>query len=101
VAGFFGDVDAHDPLEERVDPAVAAEEGALDVVDRVLAAEYEHEEQGRGPVGEANDLSAAEAQVPFLVSGLEHPQFTQIVADLTAGGIDKLAAAANALSAPT
>jgi hypothetical protein len=36
----------------------------------------------------------------FLVSGLEHPQFTQIVADLTTAGNDKLAAAATALSAP-
>jgi hypothetical protein len=37
----------------------------------------------------------------FLVSGLEHPKFTQIVADLTTAGNDKLAAAATALSAPT
>jgi hypothetical protein len=37
----------------------------------------------------------------FLVSGLEHPQFTRIVADLTTAGSDKLRAAATALSAPT
>jgi hypothetical protein len=37
----------------------------------------------------------------FLVSGLEHPKFTQIVADLTAAGNDKLGAVATALSAPT
>jgi hypothetical protein len=36
----------------------------------------------------------------FLVSGLEHPKFAQIVADLTTAGGDKLRAAATALSAP-
>jgi len=36
----------------------------------------------------------------FLVSGLEHPKFTQIVADLTTAGNAKLAAAATALSTP-
>jgi hypothetical protein len=35
----------------------------------------------------------------FLVSGLEHPKFTQIVAELTTAGSAKLAAAATALSA--
>ena len=34
----------------------------------------------------------------FLVSGLEHPKFTQIVSDLTDGGSAKIAAAAEALS---
>ncbi len=35
----------------------------------------------------------------FLVSGLQHPKFSQIVAELTEAGSDKLAAAALALSA--
>jgi hypothetical protein len=35
----------------------------------------------------------------FLVSGLEHPKFTQIVAELTTAGSTKIAAAAAALSA--
>lgn len=35
----------------------------------------------------------------FLVSGLQHPKFTQIVGELTAAGSDKIAAAAQALSA--
>jgi hypothetical protein len=50
VAGFFGDVAAQDPLEERVDPAVAAEEGALHIVDRFLAAEHKHAAGHAGPV---------------------------------------------------
>jgi hypothetical protein len=35
----------------------------------------------------------------FLVSGLEHPKFTQIVAELTTTGSEKVAAAASALAA--
>jgi hypothetical protein len=35
----------------------------------------------------------------FLVSGLEHPKFTQIIAELTTTGSKKVAAAAAALSA--
>ena len=35
----------------------------------------------------------------FLVSGLEHPKFAQIVRELTEAGPDKIAAAAQALSA--
>jgi hypothetical protein len=35
----------------------------------------------------------------FLVSGLEHPKFTQIVAELTTAGSNKIAAAAAALAA--
>jgi hypothetical protein len=37
----------------------------------------------------------------FLVSGLDDPNSTRIVADLTTARRDKLAAAATALSAPT
>jgi hypothetical protein len=37
----------------------------------------------------------------FLVSGLEHPKFTEIVAELTSAGSAKLTAAASALSSPT
>jgi hypothetical protein len=35
----------------------------------------------------------------FLVSGLQHPKFTEIVADLTEAGSDKIGVAAQALSA--
>src|SRR5207245_4338258 len=35
----------------------------------------------------------------FIVSGLQHPKFTQIVAELTEVGSNKIAAAAEALSA--
>jgi len=50
---------------------------------------------------EASEIRSAQRRGyrwTFLVSGLEHPAFTQIVADLTAAGRDKLAAAATALS---
>jgi hypothetical protein len=53
---------------------------------------------------EASEIRSAQQRGyrwTFLVSGLEHPTFTQIVADLTTAGRDKLAAAATALSAPT
>ena len=47
VARLLGDVDLHDALQQRVERRAAAERGALHVVDRVLAAEHEDEEQLR------------------------------------------------------
>jgi hypothetical protein len=65
---------------------------ALDVVSRRFV---------RLTVGVDKARRRARYRWTFLVSGLEHPTFTQIVADLTTAGRDKLAAAATALSAPT
>ena len=45
VPRLLGDVDAHDALEQRVQLAARPQRRALHVVDRVLAAEHEHEEQ--------------------------------------------------------
>ena len=42
---LLGHVDLHDAQEKRVKITTAAERGALDVVDRVLAAQDEEEEQ--------------------------------------------------------
>ena len=47
MARLLGDVNAHDALEQRMERALARELGALHVVDRVLAAEDEDEEEGR------------------------------------------------------
>jgi hypothetical protein len=52
--------------------------------------------------GETAEIRAAQQHAyrwTFLVSGLEHPKFTQIVAELTTAGSTKLADAATALSA--
>jgi hypothetical protein len=51
---------------------------------------------------ERSEIRAAQQHAyrwTFLVSGLEHPQFTRIVAELTTAGSTKLAGAATALSA--
>jgi hypothetical protein len=54
--------------------------------------------------GETSEIRSAQQRGyrwTFLVSGLEHPKFTQIVAELTTAGSAKLTAASTALSAPT
>ena len=51
---------------------------------------------------ERSEIRAAQQHAyrwTFLVSGLQHPKFTQIVAELTMAGSRKLAEAATALSA--
>jgi hypothetical protein len=51
---------------------------------------------------EREEIRAAQQRAyrwTFLVSGLEHPRFVQIVGDLTEAGPDKIAGAARALSA--
>ena len=60
MARLLGDVDAHDALEEGVDGAPARELGPLHVVDRVLAAEDEDEEEGREAAGGAEHAAGAE-----------------------------------------
>src|SRR5258708_38044803 len=57
---LLGDVDPHDALEQRVN-AATAQGNALHMVDRVLAAEHEDEEELREDAPEPNDLSCLEA----------------------------------------
>ena len=58
VARLLGDVDAHDALESGCMLPAAAERLALHVVDRILAAEHEHEEQLGEALAERHDRGA-------------------------------------------
>ena len=56
------------------------------------------------PDKETSEIRSAQQHAyrwTFLVSGLEHPNFTRIVEQLTTAGSDKLANAATALAAAT
>src|SRR5205807_631865 len=57
VTRFLGHVDAHDALEQRVELAARMQRGALHVVDGVLTAEHEHEEQCRERARHAHDAA--------------------------------------------
>ena len=91
--GLLGDVDAHDALEQRV--AAAAPQGdALHVVDRVLPAEHEHEEQLGKAAAELHNLSCGKAHRPGHAGDvearavdelLEHQGVLRLLDDLVIG----------------
>ena len=62
VARLLGHVNLHDSAEERMDLPPAPQQRALHVIDRVLAAQHEDEEQLREGSPEADHLSRAEPE---------------------------------------
>ena len=94
VAGLFGHVDAHDPLQERMHLVPAAERLSLDVVDGVLPTEHEHEEQRREAPAEEHHAAGAYLDEPghalhvdpaAVYELLEHQTVLGLLDDLVVG----------------
>ena len=94
VARLLGDVDLHDPLEQRMDRLAAAQRRALHVIDRVLAAEHEEKKQ-LGKAARETDHQAARQPVERSQAGnvesaavdelLEHQRVLRLLDRLVVG----------------
>src|SRR5262249_46894381 len=71
VTRLLGDVDLHDAPEQGVELLALAQRHALHVIDRILAAEHEHEEELRERAAEAHHLASAEALPPDQPGNIE------------------------------